>query len=112
MKERNLGKPIQASVRQSLKDPTYRRSYHKYRTRTEIAAAIKTLREARGLSREQLARKAGLPRAGLVRLESVRDARLPTVPQLLQILSALGSRASLRILSDAKGLGNQEIVLV
>lgn len=101
MKDKKFGKPIQDSIRQSLRSPAYRRSYRKYRTRTEIAAAIKTLREARGMTRNRLAESAGLTRAGIARLESVRHARLPTVPQLLRVFSALGSRASLRIVSGA-----------
>lgn len=54
----------------------------------DFGARIKQLREAAGLSQNELARRAGLAQSGLSYLES--GAKGPSIDTLLRICSALG----------------------
>ena len=54
-----------------------------------LAENIKTFRKQRGLSQEQLARKAGVTYSTLIKLESGSNKN-PTVKTLQQIAQALG----------------------
>ena len=110
---RQFGKPLEASILESLKDPEYRKHYMLYRVRSSIAAVIKSLREQRGLTQKGLAAKAGVPQSQIGRLESLEDDRIPRLEQLVKIFAALDSHASLQIASMIKSPGEKrEIVLV
>jgi transcriptional regulator with XRE-family HTH domain len=53
----------------------------------KVAARIKTLRERRGMTQEELAAKAGISRAYLARVETVRHE--PTLTTLEKLAKAL-----------------------
>lgn len=113
MDAKNVGKPVGVSVQEALKDPDYRKNYMLYRVRTAIAAVVKSLRESRGMTQKQLADKAGVPQPQIARLESVDDARIPTLELLVKVFAALDSRAFLEVVpSSATDAGKREIVLV
>ena len=63
----------------------------------DAAQAIRTAREAAGLSKRELARRAGTSPAAIVAYES--GAREPTLPTLARILRAAGVRADLRVVA-------------
>jgi transcriptional regulator with XRE-family HTH domain len=54
-----------------------------------LATVIKKLREAQGLTQEQLAKKAGLSQAYLSQLEA-GDKKHPSLPALKRLARALG----------------------
>lgn len=108
-----IGKPIEASIQEGMKDPEYRKNYMLYQVRTAIAATIKSLRENRDMTQKQLADKAGVPQPQIARLESVDDGRIPTLEQLVRIFTALDSRAFLEIVPPLQTHAEKrEIVLV
>lgn len=109
----DIGKPIETSVNESMKDPEYRKSYMLYQVRTAIATVIKSLRESRHMTQKDLADKAGVPQPQIARLESVDDERIPTLEQLVRIFTALDSRAFLEIVPPLQSHAEKrEIVLV
>ena len=55
-----------------------------------VGATIRRLREARGLSQEALARKAGLARLTVIRIET--GSQSPTLDSLERVAKALGVR--------------------
>jgi transcriptional regulator with XRE-family HTH domain len=58
-----------------------------------VAARIKTLRERRGLTQEQLAERAGVSRTYLARLETGKqDPTLSTIEKLARALSVRPAR--------------------
>jgi transcriptional regulator with XRE-family HTH domain len=59
------------------------------------AEAIRTAREAAGLSKRELARRAGTSPAAIVAYES--GARAPTLPTLARILRGAGARVDLTV---------------
>ncbi len=103
MKNLQFGKSLERTIAESLKGQAYRRSFRTYRARAEIAAAVKTMRETSGLTRGRLAARAGMRSSAIARLESVDQARLPSLAQLMRVFSALDGRASLRIVSGRRG---------
>jgi transcriptional regulator with XRE-family HTH domain len=64
------------------------------------ATAIRSARQRAGLSKRELARRAGTSPASIVLYES--GAREPTVPTLQRILAATGFRAELTLRSAAR----------
>jgi len=67
----------------------------------DAARAIRTVREAAGLSKRALARRAGTSPAAIVAYES--GTREPTLPTLARILSAAGARVDLNV-APVRGL--------
>jgi uncharacterized protein len=61
----------------------------------DASRAIRTAREAAGLSKRALARRAGTSPAAIVAYES--GAREPTLPSLARIVSAAGARVELNV---------------
>lgn len=108
-----IGKPIETSIQEGLKDPEYRKHYMLYQVRTAIAAVVKNLREMRGLTQKELAARAGIPQPQIGRLESLKDERIPSLEMLVKVFTALDSRAFLEVVPPLKTHGERrEIVLV
>lgn len=108
-----IGKPLETSIQEGLKDPEYRKNYMLYQVRTAIAAVVKSLRESHDMTQKELADKAGVPQPQIARLESVDDERIPSLEQLVRIFSALDSRAFLEIIPPLQTHAEKrEIVLV
>jgi transcriptional regulator with XRE-family HTH domain len=61
---------------------------YKMAPRKQMAAKLKALREGRGLTQEQLAKKSGVSRTYLARLETGRQD--PTLSTLEKLAKALG----------------------
>jgi transcriptional regulator with XRE-family HTH domain len=61
----------------------------------DAARAIRSAREAAGLSKRELARRAGTSPAAIVAYES--GAREPTLPTLARLLAAANARVDLRV---------------
>lgn len=108
-----IGKPIEKSITEQMRNPEYRKNYMLYHVKASLAALIKLLREMNHLTQKELAEKAGLPQSQIARLESLEDERIPGLEQLVRILSALKSRAFLDVVPAANTHSEKrEIVLV
>lgn len=72
---------------------------HLIQTTTQLAAHLRSLREARGLTQQQLGERVGLHQSRIAKIE--RNPGLVSMGQLLQILSALDMQIVLQS-RDAK----------
>lgn len=107
------GKPTETLIQDRLLDANYRKHYMLYRVRAEIAVTVKSLRRTKNMTQKALAQKSGIPQSQIARLESLEDARIPGLDQLVRIFSALDSRAFLEIFPAPNSQSNRkEIVLV
>ena len=70
------------------KDPFVRVRYEEERAKTEIAAAVKAVRQKAGLTQAELAQKIDTTQSVIARLESGSDARSPSLPLLARIAAA------------------------
>lgn len=77
-------------------DPEFAQVADQYRQRFEIGQQVYDLREAFGLSQEQLAEKAGLTAEDVDALE-LGDWQEGTFEQLVRLLTALGKQVEIRI---------------
>lgn len=73
---------------EQMQDPEFAREYEKTNRQTQFAFALARLREAQGLTQEQLGAKAGIPQETLSRLERGRIPALPTLQRLAKALHA------------------------
>lgn len=73
---------------EQMKDPEFAREYAKAKRETDFALALTCLREAQGLTQEQLGAKSGIPQETLSRLERGRIPALPTLRRLAKALNA------------------------
>lgn len=64
----------------------------------QLAAHLRSLRKARGLTQKQLGELIGIDQPRVAKIE--RDPRLISVGQLLKVLSVLRARVSLQPLPD------------
>lgn len=71
-----------------MQDPEFAREYEKAQREGGFALALARLREAQGLTQEQLGAKAGIPQETLSRLERGRIPALPTLKRLAKALHA------------------------
>src|SRR6266545_2010324 len=62
---------IKEELREAFADPEYRHAYASSFLNTSIAAQIKALRDARGLTQEELGSRAGMAQESICRLENV-----------------------------------------
>lgn len=75
-------------VAEQMQDPVFAREYEKAQRETQFAFALARLREAQGLTQEQLGVKSGIPQETLSRLERGRVPALPTLKRLARALNA------------------------
>ena len=73
---------------EQMQDPEFAREYEKAQRETQFAYALLRLREAQGLTQEQLGAKSGIPQETLSRLERGRVPALPTLKRLAKALNA------------------------
>ncbi len=73
---------------EQMKDPEFAREYAKAKRETEFAFALAHMREAQGLTQEQLGARSGIPQETLSRLERGRIPALPTLQRLAKALNA------------------------
>lgn len=79
-------------INRLLKDPEIKIYYEEEKTKTRIAEAVHTARMHSGLSQEALAKKAATTQAVISRVESGKDARMPSLALLARIASACNAR--------------------
>lgn len=73
---------------EQMQDPEFAREYEKAKRETDFALGLLRLREAQGLTQEQLGAKAGIPQETVSRLERGRIPALPTLKRLAKALHA------------------------
>lgn len=83
------------AFKQELKDPKFRRLVGAKKKYFETLMALKKLRESKGLTQEELAKLAGVPRRTVTRIES--GQRNTTFDTLLTIASAMNKTIDISI---------------
>jgi DNA-binding XRE family transcriptional regulator len=78
------------------KNPKYREMVKSKRRYFETLIALKKTREKKGLSQEELAELAGLPRVTIARIETGQQNT--TVDTLISMASAMGKRIEIKLL--------------
>lgn len=96
------GLKLRDLVTEQRKDPSFRAHFEQRRLVMQIAVAIREMREAAGLSQEQLARKIGASQPLIARLENGTGYRTPKWETLRKIGLALGMELTLSFLTSAK----------
>jgi DNA-binding XRE family transcriptional regulator len=93
-KNRHVGGSIDASVRRWKKEsPSFARAFDEAFDQIQLARRIRELREAKHLSQDELARRAGTKQPAIARLESGRV--LPRLDLLQKVATALEARLAL-----------------
>ncbi len=93
---RNRSRPLNTSrmgdmadyLAEQMQDPEFAREYAKAKRETDFALGLVMLREAQGLTQEQLGAKSGIPQETVSRLERGRVPALPTLKRLAKALNA------------------------
>lgn len=84
------GKDFGTVLRKKLKDDQFRLLYNQRRFYLEVAHLIVELRARKGITQEELAKKAQVNQPMIARLEKGDPRRIPTFETLHRILHALG----------------------
>jgi transcriptional regulator with XRE-family HTH domain len=84
------GVPFDDDVGARMNDPEFREAFAARRRIHELAEAVRSMREQRGLSQAQLAAAIGSSQPTIARLERGRDLRTPRLDLLERIAHALG----------------------
>lgn len=92
---KTLGRDFDTVLKEKLKDEQFRLLYNQRRFYLEVAHLILELRAKRGMTQEDLAKKAGVNQPMVARLEKGDPRRIPTFETLHRILHALGYRLEL-----------------
>jgi len=78
--------PLDKIIRQELKNPRFRKAYEKEMAALDLAHQVKSLREAKKLTQEQVAERADMPQSVIARLESGRhSASIATLQRVAQV---------------------------
>jgi predicted transcriptional regulator len=78
-----------------LRDPEVSQEYKKLTPKYEVISQLIAVRHQRGLTQEQLAKKAGTAQSAIARLEA--GAINPTIDFLERITTALGHQLKIQI---------------
>ncbi|WP_174555552.1 helix-turn-helix domain-containing protein [Nocardia xishanensis] len=85
-----------AEIRSEAMDrPGAGAAYEAARIRFELGAAVRTRREALGITQAELAERAGLKQPAVARFEA--GGTMPTIPMLERYAEALGLRLEVRL---------------
>ncbi|MEV6390809.1 helix-turn-helix transcriptional regulator [Nocardia xishanensis] len=85
-----------AEIRSEVMDrPGAGAAYEAARIRFELGAAVRTRREALGMTQAELAERAGLKQPAVARFEA--GGTMPTIPMLERYAEALGLRLEVRL---------------
>lgn len=82
-----------------LKDPEFAKGYMEELAKTRVAIEIAALREKRGLSQTDLAKKIGTTQSAIARLENPNYGRA-SLPTLEKIAKALGAKLDIRFIPN------------
>ena len=91
MKHEKKYKSAKPFFEKVLKDKEIRIHYEEEKSKTEIAHAVKRLREAAKLTQLELAKLIGTSQSVVARLEGGSDKRIPSLPLLARIAAACGA---------------------
>jgi ribosome-binding protein aMBF1 (putative translation factor) len=86
--------PYRFNIR--TKSPEFKKAYYKELSRVRLAYRIAELREKRGLTQSELARKVGTTQAGISRLENP-NYRNYSLKTLEKVANALGARLKVEL---------------
>ena len=86
-----------------LADPAAKAGYERARRAFELAEEVRSLREAKGISQSELARRIGSTQPAIARLEAGGVA--PTIETLERIAAALGLQLSVSFSSGKRRAG-------
>ena len=94
-----IGSSIGDYVRRRKKaDPEFAKLYDEHFDKLQLARSIRAVREARGLSQEDLARAVGTKQSAIASLEAGKFA--PRLDVLHRIAGALGRRLDVRLVRE------------
>lgn len=91
MSARNFGS-YSDFLNKQLEDPEFAEEYRKAKIEGDFALAISFLREARGLTQEDIERKTGIKQETISRIER---GRLPSIDTLKKLADVLNARVSI-----------------
>ena len=80
-----------------LKSDEFKLVFDQHRFYLQIAHLISDLRERKGLSQSELAKKAGVSQPMIARLEKGDNTRMPTFDTIFKVLKALGYSLSINV---------------
>ena len=84
-----------------LKDPKFAKGYREELAKTGIAIEIASLREKRGMSQAELAKKIGTVQSAIARLENPNYGRA-SLPTLEKIANALDAKLDIRFIPEKR----------
>lgn len=90
---------INADVARELKNPEFRYHYEQRRLVHEVAIAVRSMRQAQGLTQAQLAARIGVKQPMIARIEKGLDMRRPKWDTLYKIAIALGKQLKLSFMA-------------
>jgi DNA-binding XRE family transcriptional regulator len=85
---------FKARLREELKDPEFRRQYEEERQALQLAIKIAALREEKGLSQQELAKRMGTSQQAISRIESGQYEGF-TLKTLEKIAEATGMKVKI-----------------
>ncbi len=89
---------LDSVIAKNLHDCEFSKLYQKEQMINAIAKMIYEVRKATGMTQSQLAKKVKTTQPVIARLESGKDARIPSLELLARIASATGARLKLQFL--------------
>lgn len=82
---------LQDSIAKRQQNPAFVKAQKELSLPAELAKQVMTLRQARGLTQKQLAKRIGTKQSGISRLENIDDSKPPSLRFLLRIADALNA---------------------
>jgi DNA-binding XRE family transcriptional regulator len=93
MKNPRIGSKFSDHVKElERKSPGLRALVEEHKEKAVLAQLIKAVREAEGLTQQQVAKKAGLPQSAIARMESATPSHHPSVVSLNKVFAGVGYR--------------------
>jgi ribosome-binding protein aMBF1 (putative translation factor) len=90
------GRTLKEHIRENLKDPDFKKEWHKLDTEFELLESMIKAREKAGITQEELAKKIGTKQPALSRLER-GGFKKATVETLNKIAEALDARLVIKL---------------
>lgn len=85
-------------VEECMKDPEFKKEYDALEDEFSILNSAIAARKAQKLSQSDIARKMGLPRSAVCKLErGLVEGKMPTLSMLKRYAQALGKRVEVRL---------------
>ena len=84
------------ALKEELKDPEFSMYFEKEKVINMIARTLVEMRQSRGISQIELAKRAKTTQPVIARLEKGTDTRIPSLDLLNRIAHAMGQKISIR----------------